>query len=83
VVNRWLPTAAAQVHIQAACGVCGGQSGTGAECEARLLPQHSATVKNVWSYTSTSHTSVRCGAYKDKLIATSKTETNQSACKAF
>jgi ribosomal protein S14 len=30
VVSRWLPTAAAQVRIRAACGVCGGQSGTGA-----------------------------------------------------
>jgi hypothetical protein len=29
-VSRWLPTAAARVRIQAACGVCGGQSGTGA-----------------------------------------------------
>jgi hypothetical protein len=30
VVRRWLPTAAARVHVRAACGVCGGQSGTGA-----------------------------------------------------
>jgi hypothetical protein len=30
VVSRWLPTAAAWVHIRAACGVCGRQSGTGA-----------------------------------------------------
>jgi hypothetical protein len=29
-VSRWLPTAAAQVCIRAACGVCGGQSSTGA-----------------------------------------------------
>jgi hypothetical protein len=28
-VSRWLPTAAARVRV-AACGVCGGQSGTGA-----------------------------------------------------
>jgi hypothetical protein len=29
-VRRWLPTAAARVRDRAACGVCGGQSGTGA-----------------------------------------------------
>jgi hypothetical protein len=29
-VRRWLPTTAARVRIQAACGVCGGQSGIGA-----------------------------------------------------
>jgi hypothetical protein len=29
-VSRWLPTAVARVRVQAACGVCGGQSGTGA-----------------------------------------------------
>jgi hypothetical protein len=29
-VSRWLPTAAAGVRVLAACGVCGGQSGTGA-----------------------------------------------------
>jgi hypothetical protein len=29
-VSRWLPNAAAQIRVQAACGVCGGQSGTGA-----------------------------------------------------
>jgi hypothetical protein len=29
-VSRWLPTAAARVRIQAACGVCGGQSSNGA-----------------------------------------------------
>jgi hypothetical protein len=29
-VRRWLPTAAARVHVRAACGVCDGQSGTGA-----------------------------------------------------
>jgi hypothetical protein len=29
-VRRWLPTAAARVRVRAGCGVCGGQSGTGA-----------------------------------------------------
>jgi hypothetical protein len=29
-VSCWLLTAAAQVRVRAACGVCGGQSGTGA-----------------------------------------------------
>jgi hypothetical protein len=29
-VSSWLPTAAAQVRVRAACGVCGGQSGIGA-----------------------------------------------------
>jgi hypothetical protein len=29
-VSRWLPTAAARVRFRTACGVCGGQSGTGA-----------------------------------------------------
>jgi hypothetical protein len=29
-VSRWFPNAAALVLIRAACGVCGGQSGTGA-----------------------------------------------------
>jgi hypothetical protein len=29
-VSRWLPTAAARVRVWAACGVCGGQSGSGA-----------------------------------------------------
>jgi hypothetical protein len=29
-VRRWLPTAAAPVRVRAACGICGGQSGTGA-----------------------------------------------------
>jgi hypothetical protein len=29
-VRRWLPTAAARVRVRAACGVCGGHSGTGA-----------------------------------------------------
>jgi hypothetical protein len=29
-VSRWIPTAAARVHVRAACGVCGGQSGNGA-----------------------------------------------------
>jgi hypothetical protein len=28
-VSRWLPTPAAQLGVRAACGVCGGQSGTG------------------------------------------------------
>jgi hypothetical protein len=27
-VSRWLPTVAARVRVRAACGVCGGQSGT-------------------------------------------------------
>jgi hypothetical protein len=29
-VSRWLPSAAARVRVRAACGVCCGQSGTGA-----------------------------------------------------
>jgi hypothetical protein len=29
-VRRWLPTTAARVRVRAACGVCGGHSGTGA-----------------------------------------------------
>jgi hypothetical protein len=29
-VRRWLPTATARVRVRVACGVCGGQSGTGA-----------------------------------------------------
>jgi hypothetical protein len=29
-VSSWLPTAAARVRARAACGVCGGQNGTGA-----------------------------------------------------
>jgi hypothetical protein len=29
-VSRWLPTAATGVHVEAGCGACGGQSGTGA-----------------------------------------------------
>jgi hypothetical protein len=28
-VSRWLPTAAARVRVQATCGVCGEQTGTG------------------------------------------------------
>jgi hypothetical protein len=28
-VSRWHLTAAARVRVRAACGVCGGQSGTG------------------------------------------------------
>jgi hypothetical protein len=27
-VRRWLPTAATRVRVRAACGICGGQSGT-------------------------------------------------------
>jgi hypothetical protein len=26
-IRCWLPTAAARVHVRAACGICGGQSG--------------------------------------------------------
>jgi hypothetical protein len=29
-VSHWLPTASARVRVRAACGVCDGQSGTGA-----------------------------------------------------
>jgi hypothetical protein len=29
-VRRWFPTATDRVRVRAACGVCGGQSGTGA-----------------------------------------------------
>jgi hypothetical protein len=29
-VSRWFPTTAARVRVRAPCGVCGGQSGTGA-----------------------------------------------------
>jgi hypothetical protein len=29
-ISRWLLTAAARVRFRLACGVCGGQSGTGA-----------------------------------------------------
>jgi hypothetical protein len=29
--SRWFPTAAARVRVRAACGVCGGQSGTGGQ----------------------------------------------------
>jgi hypothetical protein len=29
-VSRWLPTASARVRVRTACGVCGGQSDTGA-----------------------------------------------------
>jgi hypothetical protein len=36
-VSRWLFTAAARVRIRAECGVCGGQSGTGADF-LRVLP---------------------------------------------
>jgi hypothetical protein len=37
-VRRWLPNAAARVRVRAACGVCGGQSGTGAGFLRVLLP---------------------------------------------
>jgi hypothetical protein len=38
VVSRWLPTAAALVPVQfRSCGICGGQSGTGAGF-LRVLP---------------------------------------------
>jgi hypothetical protein len=30
VISHWLPTAAARVRVRAACGVYGGQSGSGA-----------------------------------------------------
>jgi hypothetical protein len=30
-VSRWLPTAAVRIRVRAACGVCGGRSGTGAD----------------------------------------------------
>jgi hypothetical protein len=30
-ISRWLPTAAARVCVREACGVCGEQSGTGAD----------------------------------------------------
>jgi hypothetical protein len=30
VVRHWLPTVAARIRVRTACGVCGGQSGTGA-----------------------------------------------------
>jgi hypothetical protein len=30
-VSRWLATAAARVRVRVACGVCGGQSGNGAD----------------------------------------------------
>jgi hypothetical protein len=36
-VSHWLPTEAGRVRIRAACGVCGGQSGTGAGF-LRVLP---------------------------------------------
>jgi hypothetical protein len=36
-VSRWLPTAPARVRVRPTCGVCGGQSGTGAGF-LRVLP---------------------------------------------
>jgi hypothetical protein len=30
VSSSWLPTAAPRIRVRAACGFCGGQSGTGA-----------------------------------------------------
>jgi hypothetical protein len=30
-VSRWLPITAARVRVRAACGICGGQSGTGTD----------------------------------------------------
>jgi hypothetical protein len=41
-VRRWLPTAAARVRFRAACGVCGGQSGTG----GRFSPSISVSPAN-------------------------------------
>jgi hypothetical protein len=28
-VSRWFPSAGARVRVRVACGICGGQSGTG------------------------------------------------------
>jgi hypothetical protein len=42
-VSRWLPTAAAHVSVRAACGVCGGQSGTGAGFPLPIIPPISAS----------------------------------------
>jgi hypothetical protein len=39
-VSRWLSTAAARVRVRAACGVCGGQSGTGAGFLLLLVPRN-------------------------------------------
>jgi hypothetical protein len=36
-VGRWLPTAAAQVRLRAACEICSGQSGIGADFLRVLL----------------------------------------------
>jgi hypothetical protein len=41
-VRRWLLTAAARVRVRAACGVCGGQSGTG----GRFSPSTSVSTAN-------------------------------------
>jgi hypothetical protein len=41
-VSRWLPTAAARVRFRAACGVCGGRSGTG----GRFSPSTSVSPAN-------------------------------------
>jgi hypothetical protein len=35
-VNRWLPTAAGRVRVEAACWVCGGQSRGGKPATNRL-----------------------------------------------
>jgi hypothetical protein len=40
-VSRWLPNAAAQVRVRAACGVCGGQSSTEAGTSVSPANHHS------------------------------------------